>query len=338
MGLGRLCSSHCCNVHVLQISPCSEKNSNASCLTEDTRCCSCYAEFSISLVLAPPFFLSAGLHFFRRLQSLNSLIELKSASQITAQAGDRLMAPRLPDREKRPALIHFSDAILFCNWHAAGSQLTHVFALSSEKAVEWNVQSGGRLMRVYSHCSTNAAAKLIITWIFHVGGKHSFGVVRVSVGVQERSNSKRRWSGERLSALARRHFHSFLRPQQQKKTKNLMVYLFILGNSSSNCFFSIINDAVCAKILTFQWGQKVSLFRSVPHKGKMSSRYLPTDYLRWLECVFGSSILLNNRYRWKGEKKEAVQDPTEIVHQSHDVSYHLIPPITYFYALLLRKG
>lgn len=47
-------------------------------------------------------------------------------------------------------------------------------------------------MRVYSHCSTNAAAKLLITGIFHVSGTHSFGAVRVSVGVQERSNTNRR--------------------------------------------------------------------------------------------------------------------------------------------------
>lgn len=60
MGLGRLCSSHCCNVHVLQISPLSgerKKKKKLCCLTEDTGRCSPRTELSVS---PPP---SAALLF-----------------------------------------------------------------------------------------------------------------------------------------------------------------------------------------------------------------------------------------------------------------------------------
>lgn len=59
MGLGRLCSSHCCNVHVLQISPSSggKKTKKLYRLTEDTGRCSPRSELSVS---SPP---SAALLF-----------------------------------------------------------------------------------------------------------------------------------------------------------------------------------------------------------------------------------------------------------------------------------
>ena len=159
---------------------------------------SCYTEFSISAVLAPPFFCPPVFHFFRRLQSLNSLIELKSASQITARAGDRPMAPRLPNGGGGCTQTFFRcHFFLWCRRTTAHSCIC-VFVEWKSSRIRCAVRR--RLMRVYSHCSTNAAANLIITRIFHVGGTHSFGAVRISVGVQERSNSNRRWSGERPSA------------------------------------------------------------------------------------------------------------------------------------------
>lgn len=52
MGLGSLRSSHCCNVHVLQISSSSDALMQAANAEDTTRGCSSYREFLTSLFLA----------------------------------------------------------------------------------------------------------------------------------------------------------------------------------------------------------------------------------------------------------------------------------------------
>ncbi len=223
MGLSRLCSSHCCNVHVLQISLSSETLMPAASqrIRDD-------AAVTVNSSSLSSLHLCSICHslLFCRLQSLNSLIELKSASQITAQAAERLIAFQLPNGNKTGTHAFFrchSLAIDILQDHGH----TLVFALSSESSWIWYAVQW-RLMRVYSHCSTNAPAKLIITGIFHVGRTYSSGGARISVEVQEQSNSYSRWSGELLSALVFRHFHSFLHPQQQKI--KLSYFLFWVKN------------------------------------------------------------------------------------------------------------
>lgn len=113
MGLGRLCCSHCCNVHVLQISPSSETlMPAASQRTWDD------AAVTVSLFFTPLFYLPF-VTFFCRLQSLNILIELKSASQITAQDGERLIAFQLPNRKKDSHSCIFQRPF-FCCWYTTG--------------------------------------------------------------------------------------------------------------------------------------------------------------------------------------------------------------------------
>lgn len=147
------------------------------------RWCSCYSEFSISLFFTP-MLLCATLF---RLQSPNSLIELKSASQITAQAAERLIAFQLPNRNRTGTRAFFRCHSLAIDILRDPGH-TLVFALSSESSWIWYAVQW-RLMRVYSHCSTNASAKSIITGIFYVGRTCSSDGAHVSVGVQEQSNS-----------------------------------------------------------------------------------------------------------------------------------------------------
>lgn len=90
MGLGRLCSSYCCNVHVLQISPSSETLMPAASQRKEMMQLLQWTLHSSPLrssVLAAIFY----FFFFppRKLQSVHSLIELKSASQSAAQASEK---------------------------------------------------------------------------------------------------------------------------------------------------------------------------------------------------------------------------------------------------------
>ena len=74
--------------------------------------------------------------FFFLLQSLISLIELKSASQITAQAGKRLIAFELPNR-KRTGTHAFFRSHSFAIDTLQDHGHTLVFALSGEKQLEF---------------------------------------------------------------------------------------------------------------------------------------------------------------------------------------------------------
>lgn len=148
MGLGRLCSSHCCNVHVLQISPLSgekKKEKKNSAASQRTRSDTALAVSSLRL------FSDIRRSFVsRQLQSLNGLMELKSdgcAGLAKGWLAFQLLKPCVLGR-------HSLDCR---SWYSAGWQ-----PLSRIGALEWIAIESDmrRLIRAYLHCMTNAGSAI----------------------------------------------------------------------------------------------------------------------------------------------------------------------------------
>lgn len=175
-----------------------QKNSNAGRLTEDMRCAQLLHWILHLCRPRSSVFLSAGLSLFPPTSKSKQPNRVKIG--FTDHRTSWWSADGSPASKRGGGCTHTffrCHSFLWCRRTTAHSCIC-VFVEWKSSRIRCAVRR--RLMRVYSHCSTNAAANLIITRIFHVGGTHSFGAVRISVGVQERSNSNRRWSGERPSA------------------------------------------------------------------------------------------------------------------------------------------